>query len=134
MFGRQEKLKRLEAENKLEEALEKLSEVKRERDAFKVTNSRLVSAEQERDFLAKEFSEFKKKYVENEEAKAVVASLKIIKKVIFDDKPKAEEDSYSAYVAAQQAALRSINQYGNRHSSNLASSLGLVGLGGVFQK
>jgi predicted nuclease with TOPRIM domain len=129
MFGRNEKLKRLEAENKLSEALEELislrkknSELSQNLDKTTLEKYHLISDKQS---LSETLEKLKKDYVVNEEAKAVVESLKIIKAVVFD-KPKEKEgipyDNFlQSLLAQQQASMQNINKHGLSNLSCLGS-------------
>lgn len=125
MFGRDEKLKRLEAEKRLAEALEELAEEKKEvtdrmASQFKA-ESEARSLKQEREGLCKTLEEAKGKLRDQSEADLVLASLRIVKAVVFDG--KAKEDPYFADLAReQQAAMPNVKNWG-----------GLAGLGSLAQ-
>ncbi len=120
MFGRDEKLKRLEAENKLAEALEKLALMRGTKEALDKRLGDLSHLDAVNKELHKEVTDLKGKIREQSEADAVVLSLKIIKAVVFDDKKK--EDEHIRYLAdAQRAAMQASGPLG-RFSSLMAAA------------
>lgn len=125
MFGRHEKLKRLEAENRLSEALEKLASLRGVKEALDKSRGDLSHLDATNKELHKKIEELGGKIRAQSEADAVVLSLKIIKAVVFDEKKK-EDPHYQYLMEQQRQAMQDCNRLGR--SGDI-----LRALGGMFQ-
>lgn len=121
MFESNERLKRLEVENKLADALERLANLRNElhekvEEAMRVRNL-------DNHILKTKLEETNRKLREQTEADILTVSFKLIKALVVDEKPK--EDSYvRSLLDTQRNAYNTLQQIAPGR---------IVGLGELFR-
>ena len=126
MFGRGEKLKRLEAENKLAHALEEAQELRKDLKHRAEEIKRLSHYETEAADLHKKINELGGKIREQTEADLLMASCKIIKALVIDEKPKSDP-RVAVMALRQQAAYNSYLSGRGNISSCYEGLFGILG-------
>ena len=122
MFGREEKLKRLEVQEKLSQALETIESLRMERIETAKLENKISDLTSARDGLIGKIDELKIKLREQSENDVVVASLRIIKSVIFDEKNK--EDPFLKNLIEQQMNCKNTASHYGYGLAELGSLLG----------
>lgn len=116
-----EKLKRLEAEGKLADALEKIESLRVNRLEFAKVEGALQDARAEKSKLCAKIEELNGKIREQSEADLVLASLRVVKAVVIDEKKK--EDPYLRALMEQQRDAMARGQMGGGAFGQLGSMM-----------